>query len=79
MQGFLPEAADNFAVNYVYPAFSPTLGVFLLISVIYGLIKVHFLLNFLSLVSTCIFISASISWVSVLKVKSVVQTRQSGT
>ncbi len=42
MQGFLPEAADNFAVNYVYPAFSPTLGVFLAISVVYGLLKVSF-------------------------------------
>ena len=40
MQGFLPEAADNFAINYVYPAFSPTLGVFLAISVVYGLLKV---------------------------------------
>lgn len=37
--GFLPEAADNFATTYVYPAFSPTLGLFLLISVIYGLVK----------------------------------------
>ena len=40
VQGFLPEAADNFATNVVYPAFSPTLGVFLVISVIYGLAKV---------------------------------------
>jgi len=38
--GFLPEAADNFATTYVYPAFSPTLGLFLLISVIYGVVKV---------------------------------------
>jgi len=37
--GFLPEAADNFATTYVYPAFSPTLGLFLLISVIYGVVK----------------------------------------
>ena len=44
VQGFLPEAADNFAVNYVYPAFSPTLGIFLLISVVYGLLKVRPLL-----------------------------------
>lgn len=40
LQGFLPEAADNFATTYVYPAFSPTLGLFLLISVIYGVVKV---------------------------------------
>ncbi|QDZ24605.1 hypothetical protein HOP50_14g71440 [Chloropicon primus] len=37
--GFLPEDVDNFIVNTVYPAFTPTLGVFLLVSVCYGLFK----------------------------------------
>lgn len=41
MQGFLSEEADNFITNYIYPAFSPTLGVFLAISVVYGLVKVR--------------------------------------
>jgi hypothetical protein len=50
LQGFLPEAADNFATTYVYPAFSPTLGLFLLISVIYGLVKVSFL-TFVDIIS----------------------------
>ena len=40
LQGFLPEAWDNFAVDYVYPTFTPTLGLFLAISVVYGLLKV---------------------------------------
>ena len=40
VQGFLPEAADSFAQQTVYPAFSPTVGVFLAGSVIYGLWKV---------------------------------------
>ncbi len=39
MQGFLPEAVDNFIVNFVFPAFTPTLGLFLLVSVAYGLFK----------------------------------------
>merc|ERR1719387_1892601 len=37
--GFLPEDVDNFIVTTVFPAFTPTLGVFLLISVLYGLFK----------------------------------------
>ena len=38
----MPEAADQFVVNTVYPAFTPTLGVFLLVSVGYGLFKTKF-------------------------------------
>ncbi len=37
--GFLPEGADAFATDVVYPAFSPTLGVFLAGSSAYGLWK----------------------------------------
>ena len=37
--GFLPDDVDNFIVTTVFPAFTPTLGVFLLISVLYGLFK----------------------------------------
>ena len=37
--GFLSEAADQFAMDVVYPAFSPTLGLFLLCSSLYGLWK----------------------------------------
>ena len=40
LQGFLPEAADQFAQDVVYPAFSPTLAVFLVCSTAYGLWKV---------------------------------------
>lgn len=40
LQGFLPEAYDDFAVKYVFPAFTPTLGIFLAISIVYGLLKV---------------------------------------
>ena len=37
--GFLNEAADQFAQDVVYPAVSPTLGLFLLSSSLYGLWK----------------------------------------
>lgn len=37
--GFLSEAADEFARKVVYPAFSPTLAVFLAFSTAYGLWK----------------------------------------
>ncbi|GMH32605.1 hypothetical protein BSKO_00439 [Bryopsis sp. KO-2023] len=37
--GFLPEGVDDFALNVVYPAFSPTVGVFLLCSSFYGVWK----------------------------------------
>merc|ERR1739848_395666 len=37
--GFLPEDVDQFIVSTIYPAFTPTLGVFLLVSVFYGLFK----------------------------------------
>ena len=40
VQGFLPEAADQLAQNVVYPAFSPSVGFFLLLSSIYGIWKV---------------------------------------
>ncbi len=40
MQGFLPESADQFAQDVVYPAFSPTVGVFLALSTAYGIWKV---------------------------------------
>lgn len=37
--GFLPEEWDEFAVNFVYPAFTPSVGVFLAIAASYGLWK----------------------------------------
>ncbi|CAM6104618.1 unnamed protein product [Calypogeia fissa] len=37
--GFLPEEWDEFAVNLVYPAFTPSVGVFLAIAASYGLWK----------------------------------------
>lgn len=37
--GFMSEAADQFAQDVVYPAFSPSLGLFLLSSSLYGLWK----------------------------------------
>lgn len=40
VQGFLPEAADQFAQDVVYPSFSPTVGIFLLLSTAYGIWKV---------------------------------------
>ncbi|CAK0762827.1 hypothetical protein CVIRNUC_002996 [Coccomyxa viridis] len=39
LSGFLPEAADQLAQNVVYPAFSPSVGFFLLLSSIYGIWK----------------------------------------
>lgn len=42
LQGFLSEAADQFAQDVVYPAFSPTVILFLLISSAYGLWKTKF-------------------------------------
>ena len=40
VQGFLPEAADQFAQDVVYPSFSPSVGFFLLLSTAYGIWKV---------------------------------------
>lgn len=40
VQGFLPESADQFARDVVYPAFSPSVGVFLALSTLYGIWKV---------------------------------------
>lgn len=37
--GFLPEEFDNFAVQFVFPAFAPTVGTFLLLSSVYGVLK----------------------------------------
>ena len=37
--GFMSVEADQFAQDFVYPAFSPTLGLFLLSSSLYGLWK----------------------------------------
>lgn len=37
--GFLPEEWDNFLVKYLYPDFTPTVGLFLLGAVAYGLYK----------------------------------------
>lgn len=39
MQGFLPDAADTFITDYVFTAFTPTVGFFLLCSTAYGLWK----------------------------------------
>ncbi|CAL8467828.1 g7366 [Coccomyxa elongata] len=39
VSGFLPESADQFAQDVVYPAFSPTVGVFLALSTLYGIWK----------------------------------------
>jgi hypothetical protein len=38
--GFLPESLDQFAQDVVLPAFTPTVGVLLAISTLYGLWKV---------------------------------------
>lgn len=40
VQGFLPEAADAFIVDRIYPTFSPQLGVLFACSTVYGLWKV---------------------------------------
>jgi hypothetical protein len=37
--GFFPEDVDDLVLKYVYPSFSPTIGVFLLGSSLYGLYK----------------------------------------
>eukprot|EP00271_Cylindrocystis_brebissonii_P015493 TRINITY_DN38402_c0_g1_i1.p1 TRINITY_DN38402_c0_g1~~TRINITY_DN38402_c0_g1_i1.p1 ORF type:complete len:228 (+),score=24.88 TRINITY_DN38402_c0_g1_i1:236-919(+) len=40
ISGFLPEDLDKIATSVVYPAFTPTVGVFLLVAVAYALFKV---------------------------------------
>ena len=40
LQGFLPESADRFATDVIYPAFSPQMGVFFVCSTAYGVWKV---------------------------------------
>jgi len=37
--GFLPEAADNFIVDYIYPSFSWQMGIFFSCTTVYGLWK----------------------------------------
>lgn len=39
--GFLPDAADEFIMKYVYSAFSPTVGLFLACSSAYGVWKIR--------------------------------------
>lgn len=39
VQGFFPDAVDQFVQDYVIKAFSPTIGLFLLCSSGYGLWK----------------------------------------
>ena len=41
VQGFLPEAADDFIMTYVYTSFSPTVGLFLACSSAYGVWKIR--------------------------------------
>ena len=41
LQGFLPESADRFATDVIYPAFSPQMGVFFVCSTAYGVWKVR--------------------------------------
>ena len=41
-QGFLPESADRFATDVIYPAFSPQMGVFFVCSTAYGVWKVSY-------------------------------------
>jgi hypothetical protein len=41
VQGFLPEGADAFIQDYVYTAFSPTVGLFLACSSAYGVWKIR--------------------------------------
>ncbi|KAM1445850.1 hypothetical protein ACFX2I_041825 [Malus domestica] len=38
-QGFLPEDWDKFLVKYLYPSFTPTVGLFVAGSVGYGVVK----------------------------------------
>ena len=40
LQGFLPESADRFATDIIYPAFSPQMGIFFVCSTAYGVWKV---------------------------------------
>jgi len=40
--GFLPEAADQWVADVLYPSFSPTVLVFLAGSTLYGLVKARF-------------------------------------
>lgn len=37
--GFLPEVWDKFFVKYLYPTFTPTVGLFLAGTVTYGVLK----------------------------------------
>ncbi|TQD97439.1 hypothetical protein C1H46_017018 [Malus baccata] len=37
--GFLPEEWDKFFVKYLYPSFTPTVGLFVAGSVVYGVVK----------------------------------------
>jgi hypothetical protein len=39
VQGFLPDAADQFVQDYVFKAFTPSILIFLLCSTLYGLWK----------------------------------------
>ncbi|KAI5080874.1 hypothetical protein GOP47_0004594 [Adiantum capillus-veneris] len=39
--GLLPENLDAFVVKYVYPAFTPTVGLFLAGAVLYGVFKIR--------------------------------------
>eukprot|EP00891_Asterochloris_glomerata_P005672 jgi/Astpho2/5672/Aster-x1311 len=39
LSGFLPESVDQFATDYIYKSFSPTVGVFVLCSTVYGVWK----------------------------------------
>jgi hypothetical protein len=39
LQGFLPEGADEFVATFLYPAFSPSIGIFLACSTAYGIWK----------------------------------------
>lgn len=39
VSGFLPEEWDQFALNVVYPAFSPSVGIFVALAAAYGVLK----------------------------------------
>ena len=39
ISGFLPEEWDKFFVKYLYPSFTPTVGLFVAGSVAYGVLK----------------------------------------
>jgi hypothetical protein len=53
LQGFLPERADQFAQDIVYPAFSPSVATFLALSTLYGIWKVLAISKFLVKTSCC--------------------------